>query len=634
MQRVGRVMSSVVRGARVAAILLALSAPAAFAEDPPPPIAYQGEVDTAGPLVMDTSNADDPLTLDLNTIGGAAVVMIQRMPVTKTITDVTLGDFAIPSSCATATTLKLVVRSNGQTGFGGGIQLTYSTNAPGLSTTPSRVGWHLHDVVTLLAGKAYTFAVEATGCTTVLQTTWAHNSPKLEAAPADVLGTNKCQTSVPWSAAAGLAGPMRMWHSFGENDRTTLCANWPPSGWSADMPTGWLDAVTYNGDDWYVRTFSRNDSDPASAGHSCSWVDSLYSPRIGAVERFWRTRPDSSYSDYVCIWPLFYDYGVSNSRYGWWYAVPLRSERNGSNGTQARAMYVKLDTIDYDGALQRYAPVLKVDTRDPYRVQSPDGITTVAGAACSGDSNGSNALYQGATLLVSAGPCLFPALIAPFTLGILGPDGGTYPSDAPTENVEPIGPSDHFDERDNYQADSQAIGSATSPYGQTIDDNRVYGRAVQDASGTMWLQYWFWYYYNDGDAVLGGDNHEGDWENIQLRIPMSQLGNLSSASPDRATYAHHDDAGTCSWSAVETSDGHPVVYVSLGRHASWFSPYTMIGGDTTNAEPSSTGVQAQVSQIHSYVPWIRWPGSWGELHRRCGRHRPKPAGACVPSSVG
>jgi hypothetical protein len=38
--------------------------------------------------------------------------------------------------------------------------------------------------------------------------------------------------------------------------------------------------------------------------------------------------------------------------------------------------------------------------------------------------------------------------------------------------------------------------------------NQVYGHAVRDSDGALWLQYWFFYYYND-KAMLGNGRHEG-----------------------------------------------------------------------------------------------------------------------------
>ena len=62
--------------------------------------------------------------------------------------------------------------------------------------------------------------------------------------------------------------------------------------------------------------------------------------------------------------------------------------------------------------------------------------------------------------------------------------------------------------------------------------NVVYGRAQADSQGALWLQYWFFYLYND--AGFGGrfGLHEGDWESVQLRLD-------AAGAPELAVYAQH-----------------------------------------------------------------------------------------------
>src|SRR5439155_24404541 len=62
--------------------------------------------------------------------------------------------------------------------------------------------------------------------------------------------------------------------------------------------------------------------------------------------------------------------------------------------------------------------------------------------------------------------------------------------------------------------------------------DRIFGRVATGTDGPRWLQYWFWYLYND--AGLGGrfGLHEGDWECMQIR--------LGDGGPGCAVYAQHD----------------------------------------------------------------------------------------------
>ena len=61
--------------------------------------------------------------------------------------------------------------------------------------------------------------------------------------------------------------------------------------------------------------------------------------------------------------------------------------------------------------------------------------------------------------------------------------------------------------------------------------NRMYSRAREDSDGRLWLQYWFFYFYNDYNLAGGIGLHEGDWEMVQLR--------MHDDAPDLAVYAQH-----------------------------------------------------------------------------------------------
>ncbi len=63
--------------------------------------------------------------------------------------------------------------------------------------------------------------------------------------------------------------------------------------------------------------------------------------------------------------------------------------------------------------------------------------------------------------------------------------------------------------------------------------DRTYGHVVHEPSGSTWLQYWFFYYYNDKN-FFGIGLHEGDWEMIQIRFDRG-------GSPNAATFAQHRD---------------------------------------------------------------------------------------------
>jgi hypothetical protein len=150
--------------------------------------------------------------------------------------------------------------------------------------------------------------------------------------------------------------------------------------------------------------------------------------------------------------------------------------------------------------------------------------------------------------------------------------------------------------------------------------NRIYGRAVED-NGRLWLQYWFWYFYNDYSLALGAGLHEGDWEMIQLR--------MHGETPDVAVYAQHTHAEKRSWSEVQTADGHPLVFVARGSHASYFEA----GFHNTEAwydlaDGKRPAPELALDILAGEGPgWALWPGRWGDTQPRVpGLQQPSPTG--------
>ncbi len=99
-----------------------------------------------------------------------------------------------------------------------------------------------------------------------------------------------------------------------------------------------------------------------------------------------------------------------------------------------------------------------------------------------------------------------------------------------------------------------------------------YGRVAHENGWTV-LQYWFFYCYNSWRSGFNGVNdHESDWEMISIYL----YENGEQLAPEWVAYASHDfhgddlrrrwdDAGQ-----LDFIDGHPVVYVGAGSHASYF----------------------------------------------------------------
>ena len=152
--------------------------------------------------------------------------------------------------------------------------------------------------------------------------------------------------------------------------------------------------------------------------------------------------------------------------------------------------------------------------------------------------------------------------------------------------------------------------------------NRVYGHAVE-GENNLWLQYWFFYYYNEAPlAWIGYGKHEGDWEMIQIRID-------GQGRPDLAVYAQHKEAGVRQWADVEKTGGGdtPVVYVARGAHASYFAT-----GEHWNdrADGGRPGPPLALEIVTDTKPsWIAWPGSWGDTQAESDLEgQSSPTGPC------
>lgn len=158
-----------------------------------------GDRDSNAPLVIDPStNPTDALTTDI-TWTGATVKFIQRMPVTKVVNQVTIGDIGQAAGCTTPTRTRLYVREHvGDPTMGGDFhaaeQITYSSGYVALPSSPGKVTYTIPPT-TFRAGRGYSFVINAnyssTDCKAGRQTTWAHNDSQVNAGPALCTGAPK-----------------------------------------------------------------------------------------------------------------------------------------------------------------------------------------------------------------------------------------------------------------------------------------------------------------------------------------------------------------------------------------------------------------------------------------------------------
>ncbi len=242
------------------------------------------------------------------------------------------------------------------------------------------------------------------------------------------------------------------------------------------------------------------------------------------------------------------------------------------------------------GLLERYSPLLRYHPQEPYRADSPAAMTDVVVPG------------RYATRLVDADGRLIasaqstpgvPLLSLAFLRGRDYPDGGGT-----------VGRSDRLAPHPGtWQQDAAEMHRRPG-----IAD-RVYGRA-REAGGRVWLQYWLFYYYNDKSIAHIG-LHEGDWEMIQVGLDPD-------GRPAVATYSQHAGGERRDWKDVETvggsGGGAPVVYVSLGSHANYFTPGEYWVRPFPLRDHASAGgdaVRPTLERLTNDLGWLQWPGEWG-----------------------
>ena len=232
--------------------------------------------------------------------------------------------------------------------------------------------------------------------------------------------------------------------------------------------------------------------------------------------------------------------------------------------------------------LERHRPFLRYDSQESYFADSAAEWT---------DNPGNELRRADGTVLAVAAQGL--------ELAFLGPH---YTANASAAKADVISNPSR-----KYREQARAL-HATPGY-----PNQMYGHAVLDDAGDLWLQYWFFYFYNDYNligAFIHAGLHEGDWEMIQVR--------LHDETPNLAVYCQHAGATKRDWSKVEQLSGteRPVVYVARGSHASYFDSGTHWTGHWfDHADGSRRSPELNLNVVEDgddQWRWIRWPGSWGD----------------------
>jgi len=162
--------------------------------------------------------------------------------------------------------------------------------------------------------------------------------------------------------------------------------------------------------------------------------------------------------------------------------------------------------------------------------------------------------------------------------------------------------------------------------GKESAKNTVYAHVTPDEyEGKKYLvvQYWFHYLYN----YLRADNHEGEWEMIEVLIDYDEFEQEDiGTTPIWAIYARHIGPVRELWNEITKCDdngninengNHPVVYVARGSHAAYFEPgkYVLYGVSwIIRAFDYANGVgdpiESNVKIIENQL-WLEFGGNWG-----------------------
>jgi len=243
--------------------------------------------------------------------------------------------------------------------------------------------------------------------------------------------------------------------------------------------------------------------------------------------------------------------------------------------------------------LARYSPILAYDSLESFRADSaaelPEGYIDDG----SKWSYANTLKHSNGSVIASAHPAGGQQQLSLAFLGKSYANGAAAVA------------SDFLDEMGrNYVEDGRRL-HANPKYA-----DRIYGHHVRDNTGHMWLQYYFFYYYND-KSFVGIGLHEGDWEMIQLRVGANGV-------PDEVTYAQHDTGQALTWSDLELRDSPdgkvPVVYVGRGSHASFPSSgdHWVFPLPPDYADGKGPSVRPALDVLADVSPsWVAWPGKWG-----------------------
>jgi hypothetical protein len=190
--------------------------------------------------------------------------------------------------------------------------------------------------------------------------------------------------------------------------------------------------------------------------------------------------------------------------------------------------------------------------------------------------------------------------------------------------------SDIFDLREgwylDFPGDALEPGCIFEQDFQRFYDGRsvVYAHVVADADepGFVALQYWFFWYHNPAK-----NDHEGDWEFIQLLFEADSVEQALTVEPSAVGYAQHTGGERSGWNdaKLEKEGERPIVYPAKGSHASYYGQALYLGRSgregfgcdntddaTRRLDPAVVLLPDEVSDGDDPLAWLAFQGRWGQ----------------------
>ena len=146
--------------------------------------------------------------------------------------------------------------------------------------------------------------------------------------------------------------------------------------------------------------------------------------------------------------------------------------------------------------------------------------------------------------------------------------------------------------------------------------------AIDAGKRKLYLQYWFWYLFNDWNNL-----HESDWEMVQLVFDTTDPDDALAIGPDEVGFAQHESGQLVRWTSdqLDFEGTHLVVYPGAGSHAtypsanlfiSWGENGSGFGCDNTTGPGISTPLKAVVIpnpvDPEGSFAWTLSEARWGQ----------------------